>query len=732
MGSGKKVTIGYWYSMGLHMGLGRGPLDEIREIVVGDKTAWTGSASGNAEFQINQPNLFGGEKKEGGIVGPLKVLMGDVDQPVFPRLAAMLGGLVPAFRGVASVFFDGRISAMTPYPKPWKFRVRRTNAGWENGAWYPERAAIWLAGNQIKAMNPAHILMQLYTDTKNGRGLPPARIDDASFRAAADKLYAEGFGMCLKFNAQDSIVNFAQSVIDHIGGSMFVDRRTGKLKLRLVRDDYDPATLPIFDADSGLLAVEEFESAAIFDGPSEVVVKFISPLARGEMRSVRQRNAAAITTAGGAVVSLTREYPGLPTADLAARVALRDLKSMGGNLKKFTVKLNRRGALIAPGDVFRIAAPEVGVNNMVVRAGRCEYGEGTDGTVTIIAVEDVFGLPTTSWLGQDPGGFVRPDLMPQPVPAQRAVEAGYRDLLLRIGDANARGLADSAAFVAMLATSPSGLALGFDVAVSVGAGGFSVGNADMGTFCPAAALAASVDRSATVLPMVDASMLDGVEIGSAAWLEDELVRIDAINTVANTITVGRGCGDTIPAAHPAGALLWCYGSAQDYGFDEREYVQGMTAQVRALTRTGSGTLALASAPTSTIALAGRAARPYPPANVRLNNLRWPASISGALTIAWSHRDRLTQADLLVDWLAGNTGPETGVTYNLYLYGGATPGNMTLRKTETGFTGTSYTWTDEDADPATAGNQLWPAVRVVLETERGGLKSVQRFDWSVTR
>ncbi|MCL2886543.1 MAG: hypothetical protein FWF20_07135, partial [Betaproteobacteria bacterium] len=170
MGSGKKVTIGYWYSMGLHMGLGRGPLDEIREIVVGDKTAWTGSASGNAEFQINQPNLFGGEKKEGGIVGPLKVLMGDVDQPVFPRLAAMLGGLVPAFRGVASVFFDGRISAMTPYPKPWKFRVRRTNAGWENGAWYPERAAIWLAGNQIKAMNPAHILMQLYTDTKNGRG----------------------------------------------------------------------------------------------------------------------------------------------------------------------------------------------------------------------------------------------------------------------------------------------------------------------------------------------------------------------------------------------------------------------------------------------------------------------------------------------------------------------------------------------------------------------------------
>lgn len=33
----------------------------------------------------------------------------------------------------------------------------------------------------------------------------------------------------------------------------------------------------------------------------------------------------------------------------------------------------------------------------------------------------------------------------------------------------------------------------------------------------------------------------------------------------------NSCGNTIPAAHAASALLWCYGPAQDYGFDEREY-----------------------------------------------------------------------------------------------------------------------------------------------------------------
>ncbi|MDR1744677.1 MAG: hypothetical protein LBS30_02875 [Planctomycetota bacterium] len=295
MGSGKKVMIGCWYSMGLHMGLGRGPLDEIVQIDVGDKTAWVGHASGNAEFRIDQPSLFGGEKKEGGIVGAVKVLMGEAEQPVHPGLARMLRGSgereasrrVPAFRGIASVHYDGRLSAMTPYLKPWRFRARRTGEGWENGAWFPEKAAIWMGNGKIKAMNPAHILFQLYTDVGNGRGLPVSRIDDASFRAAAETLHAEGFGLCLKFSRQESIANFTQGVLDHIGGSVFVDRTTGKLKLKLIRNDADPELLPAFDADSGLLAIEEFSSAAVSDGPSEIVVKFIDPEQNGETRSVR-------------------------------------------------------------------------------------------------------------------------------------------------------------------------------------------------------------------------------------------------------------------------------------------------------------------------------------------------------------------------------------------------------------------------------------------------------------
>ena len=75
MGSSKKVTIGYRYYLGIHMGLGRGPVNELVEIEVGGKKAWQGSVTGNTSVNIDKPNLFGGDKKEGGIRGTLQVLM---------------------------------------------------------------------------------------------------------------------------------------------------------------------------------------------------------------------------------------------------------------------------------------------------------------------------------------------------------------------------------------------------------------------------------------------------------------------------------------------------------------------------------------------------------------------------------------------------------------------------------------------------------------------------------
>jgi hypothetical protein len=55
----------------------------------------------------------------------------------------------------------------------------------------------------------------------------------------------------------------------------------------------------------------------------------------------------------------------------SARVALRDLKTLSGSLRKFSVRLDRRGAILNPGDLFAVSAPELGIRRLIVRAGRC-------------------------------------------------------------------------------------------------------------------------------------------------------------------------------------------------------------------------------------------------------------------------------------------------------------------------------------------------------------------------
>lgn len=85
-------TTGYDYYMSLFMGVCRGPVDHLLEIKVADLVAWKGDVTGNGVFQINAADLFGGQQKEGGIAGPVTVLMGAPTQLLPDNVRASLAG----------------------------------------------------------------------------------------------------------------------------------------------------------------------------------------------------------------------------------------------------------------------------------------------------------------------------------------------------------------------------------------------------------------------------------------------------------------------------------------------------------------------------------------------------------------------------------------------------------------------------------------------------------------
>lgn len=715
MGSSKKQTTGWRYLLGLHMGICRGPIDELMEIRVGDRTAWktrtrydpipgifnntpigwipvddeSVTVTGNLAMEIHAPMLFGGDPKEGGIDGTLDVMMGGPDQVAPERLSNMLGGLVPGFRGMCSLFFNGLVAANNPYPKPWAVRVRRSLTGWDGPVWYAGKSAIWIGAgaglSAIKAMNPAHILYELYTNRDWGRGMPSARLDLTSFAAAADKLYAEGFGLCLTWSRQGSIAEFQQVILDHIGAACGTDSN-GNISLKLIRDDYAIETLPLFDYETGLLGIDEEQISTPATATNEVIVNWHDPIKDEDRQTAPVQNLGAIQAAG-VRNSATRDYPGLPTAALAARIALRDLRACSSSLKRYKVRLDRRGYKIQPGDVFRVSDPSRGLANIVLRVGRVDDGGHTSGVITVTAVVDVFGLPSSVFISEMPSSWTMPSVIPSVPPHRRLMEVPYSELAGNM-DRPSFALVDPlAGYVAAMAARPSGLSVDFTMLTRTGVAPYTPrGN---GSWAPTALTSGAANHATTALVLTAGIDLDFVESNTLALWEDELVRVVSITPTTGALLLARGCGDTVPATHAAGTRIWFFDSL--VAVDPTEWMAGETVDVKLLTNTSSMVLDPAMAPADSITLAQRQYRPYPPGRLRINTVAYPEYITGLLSVGWSHRDRVLQNDQAVDTEQGSIGPEPGTTYELKIYGET---DLLLRTVEQ--PGTTYTFTDEAA------------------------------------
>lgn len=691
-GKSSSGIVGYKYFFGIHMGIGRGPVDALHEIRVGDKQAWLGEATDNTTVNIDKPSLFGGDDREGGIKGPLELMMGGPTQVASSGLQAMLGSVLPGFRGVFTAFFNGLVSGNNPYPKAWKFRLNRTLAGWDGAVWNPEKCRVgvgeatlleeygnltlriegedidppvdtsplsrtittgpatiygtsgeaggyfdfrhgetgrtdysyasvatsdeiastgedflirmkvylnsyhtplfngpacilgqypnpnyvtyllvwygsgitghlvflsgsdWVftsasplplgrwfqlelkrvsgtltlsidgvldtsvtytgaigrsgiagyyapiyfgddpfrvAGSHEKnssidgmisdilfakgdtgtlvlafpayAMNPAHIIYETLTNRVWGRGLAATKLDVASFTAAASTLFNEGFGLCLKWTRKDSIESFVQGVLDHIGGVLFVSRTTKLYTLKLIRSDYDLDDLTAFTTENGILEIRDATVASIGSSVNTVVVTY-HDWQDDEDRTVSVKNVAAMRAAGGVVNTLSKTYIGIPTADLALRVAQRDLKAASTNLRRFTLVMDRRGESIEPGSVIAIEDASRGIPKMPVRVGRVEDGTITDGRITLTVVQDVFGLPSTSFATDVPSTWTPPNTTPC-IDEQEVFEAPYFLMASRMTPADLDYVTPDAGYLVALNSQGQSLNQGFNIAV---------------------------------------------------------------------------------------------------------------------------------------------------------------------------------------------------------------------------------------------------------------------------
>lgn len=681
-----KQTIGYKYKLGMHLGLCLGPIDAIEKIVIADREAWSGSATGG-RITIDKPELFGGESREGGVGGDIDVLMGETDQPANDYLLGVMPAPVPAFRKILTLVLRQFYIGNNPYLKNWRLRLKRTQTGHDgNPIW--EAALADVGGN----LNPAHLTRELMLSEEFGLGYPINMVDQASFLSAAQTLKNESFGLSFYWSQQEQVEVFNQRVLDHINGQIYSSPRTGKFVLNLIRDDYVVEELPLFDQ-SNILALLKFSRRGWGETINEITVIYTDP-DNGKDRSITVQHLANIQMQG-AVVAKTQRYPGIRDPQLAARVAQRDLHALASPVAQLRIDVNRSAWNLGPTAAFRFTWPgSPDVPETVFRVVQIDQGGIASGKITIDAVEDVFALPDVSYGADQASSWNIPNATPQPALYERVVEVPYWDVRREVGQADIANLDPDFGFVMAMAVAEPGDYYGFRMHVSgVAQGGLA--DVAAGDFCPTAELSAAIgpavngDLTNVVVDLSVCRNLADVDLDTYAYIDDELVAVRAVDTVANTITVDRGVLDTVPQAHLAGARVWF--ADEWHGLDPTERVEAEQAQIKLLTKTSLGQLEESAAATLSLTLNNRYQRPYPPGNFRINSQRYPVAESGDLVLDWAHRDRILQTATLNHQEEGSIGPEPGTTYSVTIYNAAV-NPRTLMHVEGGLAGVNWTYT----------------------------------------
>jgi hypothetical protein len=160
---------GWKYTLGIHMVMCHGPIDSIRSIEVGKKTAWRGYIK-SGSISINKPTLFGGNDGEGGVVGDLDIEMGESDQTVNSYLSEALEKAdIPAFRGVVGAVLKDVYVGNTAYIKNWAFRAQRVHTA-QGGAtqWYDGKAPITIFDTPLQLYLALDFSGSMDTITDNG------------------------------------------------------------------------------------------------------------------------------------------------------------------------------------------------------------------------------------------------------------------------------------------------------------------------------------------------------------------------------------------------------------------------------------------------------------------------------------------------------------------------------------------------------------------------------------
>jgi hypothetical protein len=564
--------------------------------------------------------------------------------------------------------------------------------------------------------NPAHIIYEALTNAEWGMGSSSDLIDVAGFEAVGQTLFYEPLGLSVLWTKQQTLQDFIQEILDHIQAVLFVDPQTGLLTLKLIRGDYDVDTLPTISPSTANLT--SFSRKLWGDIVNEISVTWTNP-DNEQDETVTVHDLASITTQGS-VVPDSRNYYGVRYADLAKRLAARDLRSAGAPLATFEADVDRSFWYLRPASVLLVDWPEYGLSGLVARVTGIDYGKPGDPTIKLNLIEDVFGLDMGDYVTPPTSAWEDTSAQPTAMTEQEALTLPFyfaANGIVSITDATYPEV-----LAGVLGASSNVDAYGFElwgeVALTDGTTEWqSLATMNIEARAELAAdIAAEASSTGVAFDSFTGSVSPSVRgfalIGAGTEADNELALITNYSSGTDVYALSRGVLDTVPKAWAAGTPVWFF-ETDSMIEDPTVRSAGEVVDYKLLTRTSQGLLPLAAASTLEYTLTERPWLPSRPANITIGGLQFndigtAANMIGAsvVPVTWSNRNRLFEETTVLSWTASTVAPEDGQTTTITVL---KTDLTTVLATHTGLTGSSF-----DIPVASFGAEALGYVRVSSE------------------
>lgn len=751
MGKSAKAKVAE-YRMSTHFGIAHAPL-RLRELFFGEKSVWTGDEAGPSIIGVSAPELFGGNTKEGGVEGHVYWLPGDADQVMPEEIAARLGltsATCPGFRGFGSLFMVSNGVPIQPPPVGGTSflqlliaAARRGTAGaalpgfvW--GYNNPYLKSSWARVTGVATVNgllddfamigdqanPVHIIWDCITNDDWGMGAPTSALNGAIWQAAAEVIFNESFGLSMGWFQQATVEEFIGDVLDHIQATVFVNPANGLFEIKLLRNDYNPDTLPSFDESNSVLT--DFQRRLWGETVNEIVVQYTNPENEDKI-TVTQQDLGNIIAQGG-VVSEMRDYYGVRDPDLAAKLAVRDVRSAAAPLAACVLTVNRDGRNLVPGGTIKVSNQKLGISGAIFRIGEIDYGKSNDSKIRLNLLEDIFGFrvgayftpPETlhiSGADPEPAQYTKTLTMPAFLVAQYSGAMPEDPDVFAGIMATSTALSDTSRYELLVETTSLGGTVSFE---SIGTRGLNARSTL--TDALVAESESLIEFGATTLgtgPEIEGFVLIGGEDE-----EQEFAFLKEIDS-NNVWTMDRGMLDTTPKAWPAGTEIWFISPISSFG-DTTERIENELVRFKVLPQTSRGTLDASLAPIVEMTTNNRSNMPTRPAKVRINGFGFGdidlvdvVEADGDLTVTWANRDRDLEETTVFKWDDDGVALPAGQTTIIRIF----DQSDVLLATNSGLGGESHLLDPYDY----LGSNL---IRINVKSVIGGEESLQGHNLSV--